>query len=240
MVETSTAPKTRLRTCPKCKKEFETQNLILFGAEVFRDRDVLCNPCADAIDAQQAQERVHSKQTELEQRWEQICPVGFRDTDPAKLPCLHGMNEIISWPYGPKGILAHGATGMGKTRCLLLRLRTLHFKEHRSIKAIGAANFGLKCAQFFWEDQSKAAGFIDGLIRVDVLLLDDLDKAKFTERTETELFNVINERTANGKPILASLNVTGEELAAMLSEHRGWPIVRRLRDFCRPVDFDQP
>ena len=43
MVEISKPTKTRLRTCPKCKKEFETENLILFGAEVFRDTKVLCN-----------------------------------------------------------------------------------------------------------------------------------------------------------------------------------------------------
>jgi DNA replication protein DnaC len=149
------------------------------------------------------------------------------------------MNEIISWPYGPEGILAHGATGLGKTRCLILRLRTLHFKEHRSIKFIGAADLGLKCGQLFWEDQSKAAWFIEDLIRVDVLMLDDLDKARFTDRTEAELFHVIDARTANGKPILASLNTTGDELAAMLSQHRGLPLVRRLRDYCRAVDFDQ-
>jgi DNA replication protein DnaC len=97
----------------------------------------------------------------------------------------------------------------------------------------------LKCGQLFWEDQSKAAGFIEELIRVDVLMLDDLDKAKFTERTEAELFEVIDARTAHGRPILASLNAAGDALAAMLPEHRGLPIVRRLRDYCRNVEFDQ-
>ena len=73
---------------------------------------------------------------------------------------------------------------------------------------------------------------------MDVLYLDDLDKAKFTERIEAEIYHVINSRTENGKPILATVNTQGDALADLMSDNRGWPIVRRLRDYCKPVCFE--
>lgn len=116
-------------------------------------------------------------------------------------------------------------------------LRRLHFKEHKSIIAIGAADFSMECGRLFWQDQGQAAAFIHKLCDVDVLYIDDLDKAKFTERTEAEVYHVVNSRTEHGKPILATVNLKGDALKDMMSESRGWPIVRRLRDYCKAVEF---
>jgi DNA replication protein DnaC len=238
MVDITT--ETKVLTCAKCRTEFRSQTLVLFGVEIFRERQALCNRCADAVNAQHEQEQARTRRTELQRQWERICPSSYRDTDPAKLPCKRRMDEILAWRYGRDGLLAHGKTGLGKTRCLYLLLQRLHFEEHRRIKTINGPDFASKCSRYSWEDQAKSDSFIEELCRVELLMIDDLDKARFSDRPETGLWQVIENRVSNEKPILTSLNVTGDELAAMFSEHRGLALVRRLRDFCRVVDFDQP
>jgi len=227
----------RTRTCPKCKREFETEALFFEGRELFANRLAYCNACADAQDRERARGEIEASHAELKRQWDEICPLRFRDTDPAKLPSIQGFNQVIGWRFGQDGILAYGPSGRGKTRAIFCLLRRLHFKEHRSIIAIGAADFSIRCGKLFWENQSAAEAFIESLINVDVLSLDDLDKAKFTERTEAELFHVVDARTAHGRPILASLNSGGDDLADLMSDHRGIPIVRRLRDYCQPIQF---
>lgn len=230
----------RIRTCPKCKAQFETEACFLGDQEKFADTPGLCNKCADHYDLEQRERKVRAGELQSQRRWEQICPLGFRNTDPARLPDIAAKNDVLSWQYSGTGLLCHGPTGRGKTRCLYLLLHRLHFGEQRSIIAIGATYFAHECGRRFSENQAEADAYINDLTRVDVLMLDDLDKARFTERTEAELFHVIDARTAQGRPILASVNATGSELAEMMTDHRGWPIVRRLREYCQPVGFGEP
>lgn len=227
-----------MRTCPKCQIEFESEAVLFEGREMFSTVPALCGKCAEQCDRERRERESRFIEAEWARKWEKICPVRFRDTESAKLPDAAAMEAVLSWVYGRDGLLCHGPTGKGKTRCLYLLLHRLHFKQHRSIIALGAADFGLQCGRLFWVDQDGAAAYIQSLIRAEILMIDDLDKARFSERVEAELFHVIDARTANGRPILASLNSTGDELAAMMTEQRGFPIVRRLRDYCRQVLFE--
>ena len=68
--------------------------------------------------------------------------------------------------------------------------------------------------------------------RRKILFLDDLGKAKFTERVEMEFYDLIEFRAANKLPILFTANMSGKQLTEALGEDRGEPIMRRLREFC--------
>ena len=105
-------------------------------------------------------------------------------------------------------------------------LKREHYKG-KSIHYTTGTGFAHRLA-----DLSKAKIEIDDCINADILFLDDLDKAKFTERVESSLMHVIEERNKRLKPIIFAVNASGKQLSDMFTENRSEPILRRLREFC--------
>ena len=60
---------------------------------------------------------------------------------------------------------------------------------------------------------------------------------KFTPRCETELFNLIEERSQHLRPLIVTTNTVGDSLEDKLSDDRAGPFLRRIREFCEPVAF---
>jgi DNA replication protein DnaC len=75
------------------------------------------------------------------------------------------------------------------------------------------------------------------LYSAPVVFLDDVGKCRLTERGEAELFGLVENRTANGKPIIATTNFVGDSLANTMRGETGQPLVRRLREFCDCIAF---
>jgi DNA replication protein DnaC len=79
---------------------------------------------------------------------------------------------------------------------------------------------------------------------VDLLLIDDLDKAKFTPSYAEALFELIETRTSENRPTIVTCQLGGAELLDKLSHEQpslrahAEAIVRRLRDFSEVFDFD--
>jgi DNA replication protein DnaC len=67
-----------------------------------------------------------------------------------------------------------------------------------------------------------------------VVLVDDIDKAEFTRRFSSDLFTLIEHRTAWQKPLLVTTNLRSWELEEALGR-RGAPILRRIKEFCECV-----
>ena len=228
---------TRNTTCAVCGRQITVKRCFLDGREHFTTAKVRCNDCAAKAEAARIAQMRRDQSGIVQTEWERICPPRFRDTDPARIPDQAAMNQIIGWQYGSDGLLALGETGCCKTRSFFMLLRRLHFREKKSIVAINSTDFSMEVSRLFFTDQVAAANFIKRLCSVDIFFCDDLDKAKFSERTETELYHVINTRSEQNRPIFASVNCAGDELSGLLSDNRGWPIIRRLRDYCAPVIF---
>ncbi len=228
---------TRTTACAVCGKDLTVERCFFDGRELFTAAKVKCRDCAAKAEQERIEQKRRDQTTSTQTEWERICPPRFQDTDPARIPDQSAMNQIIGWKSGADGLLALGETGSCKTRSFYLLLRRLHFREKKTIIAINSADLSMEIGRLFYTDQLAAANFIKRLCSVDVLYLDDLDKAKFTERTEAEVYHIINHRTEQRRPIFASVNCNGDELSGLLSDNRGWPIVRRLRDYCKPVCF---
>jgi len=58
-----------------------------------------------------------------------------------------------------------------------------------------------------------------------------------TERCETELFNLIEERSQHLRPLIVTTNTVGDSLEDKFSDDRSGPLLRRVREFCEPVSF---
>lgn len=176
--------------------------------------------------------------------WARLCPLEFRlagvlegggQTELVKMTeSSPGWQKILEWTFGRRGLLIRGQTGRCKTRATWRLLRR-QFNERRSIIALTSAQFDRQCRDA--GGTFTLSEWFDRLAAVDVLFLDDLGKAKWTEGTEAQMFDLIDERTREGRPILATTNDSGESLAARLSTDRREPLIRRLRDYCDTYVF---
>lgn len=207
----------------------------------------LCDRCRRERDRQREYEAAERERSEAaaeqlaqlerersEAAWLKSFPPLYRQTDPVRLPLQEQFRRVMAWQYGPRGLILGGPTGTGKTRTAWLLLQRLH-NEGRQIVAFDALGFSHEVSARFGDGSGES--WADGVARADVVFLDDLGKAKLTERVESELFGLIERRTANLLPIIATMNATGAGLAAKTTDDRGEPLLRRLREFCEAVSF---
>jgi len=218
-------------TCPDCGKRHPIAKIVLpHGCIVEK---AFCPECDTKRKRQEREALRCQKQQRLEAVWQSVCPPLYRMTDPARLP-QDKLADVLSWEYGAKGLLLIGPTGGGKTRAGYLLLRRL-LEEGRRIRAFDCVAFGHEVGRQFRGGTGE--DFTDALAKAEIVFLDDVGKIPFTERAEAELFALIERRTANLLPIIATLNMTGENLEAKTSQDRGAPMVRRLREFCQTIVF---
>jgi DNA replication protein DnaC len=189
-----------------------------------QDRAVL--ECARALE-----------QRGLELRWKRLCPPEYRNTISEQLPNVPKFEEVQKWQYGPTGLLLVGPTRRGKTRSIWKLLERLHFDEHREIIAFTPMDLKL-AVMSAWQDVETAEDWIFDLHNVDVLFFDDLDTVKFTEAVEETIYDAFEFRPTHEKPVIATVNRTGRELATQMNANgRGAKIVERMREYCRIINF---
>jgi hypothetical protein len=192
-----------------------------------------CDVCTERARRRKDEWIERAREARLAAMWDAICPPLYQDTDESRLPS-EPFGKVMAWEYGAAGLLLVGGSGLGKTRCIYRLLYRL-LQEERSIRAFDATKFAHDCARHFGDGSGER--WISELCAVDAVLLDDLGKAKMTERVEAELFGLVEKRAANFKPLLVTTNFTGQLLLQKLSEGTGPALVRRLRDFCITINF---
>ena len=160
-------------------------------------------------------------------------PKLFISTDRNKLPRPEKLDEALKWKFGEKGLLLHGPSGCGKTR-IIWEIAKREIGAGRSVRNLNAYELTKYPSMVM---DGSAIAFGEDLVNVDLLILDDVFKAKATERIEELLFSVVDERGAWERPCLVSLNDTGETLRERLSSDRGPALIRRFRDYCSEVKF---
>lgn len=167
--------------------------------------------------------------------WERICPLGFQDTEPHRLPSPTKLQKVLTWRYGAKGLVLHGVTGLGKSRCLYELLKR-EFKAGRSVCVMDHSS-GYQYAEAYDAGPDRVRRWIEHRTKVDILALDDLFKTKLTESFEQAVFTIAATRTERGLPILLTTQDVGKTLLERMSPDRGPALIRRIREFCDAVSF---
>jgi len=196
---------------------------------------VNCAACVEKQMAETQHRAVVDLAEERRRKWQKRCPPCYAETDVNRLPLPHLASRVLSWRYGPRGLLLHGATGLGKSRCAWLLLR----REYLAGRIVRVLNCeaGIEFAARYADGTGAAAQWIDLASRADLLLLDDVFKAKLTDSFEAALFTIVATRGEGLLPILVTTNDAPDSLAARLSQDRREPLLRRLRELTEPVSF---
>lgn len=157
-------------------------------------------------------------------------PVAFHNTDRARSP-LFGKAEAWEPQDDKCGLILHGETGGGKSRAAWLtfnKLWLLHYPDRCLFLQMRKFE-GLIEKGFDDRDHGKV---LDILISCPVLVLDDLGKERLTQRLESDLFAVLDERTSNLRTTIITTNYTGDKLVDRFqNKETGVALVRRLRDY---------
>jgi hypothetical protein len=221
-------------TCRSCGKDRPYDRSLMLDGTL---KPTICSSCIiKACDADKREREAARHAAFLT-----LCPDIYQRTDPDRpgFPKAK-LARIMAWQYGPRGIAAHGETRRCKSRCLWLLIQRL-IMEGRSVAAMTGGQLGRSCAEALSEGGAAPRDWFDHLATIDVLFIDDLDKAKFTDRVLAELFDIIETRVAHELPILITTNATGDTLTdKMKTEGAGFaaePLIARIREFCDPISF---
>jgi hypothetical protein len=146
----------------------------------------------------------------------------------------------------PTGLLLFGPPRSGKTQiaCELTRQRIKDPEDYADARFIAAVQWGCEtsrrakdCELDKWvTDQIGFAWRND--LDCAYLVIDDIDKTKFTPTVESQLFNLIESATSNEIVLLVTTNCTAAALVNRFSDRAiAKAIVGRLQEFCKPVNM---
>lgn len=195
----------------------------------------VCPTCCEKHTREAEIRRADDLKEQMESQWRSICPPAYRDTEISKLPNPAKADEILNWKYGKTGILLHGKTRKGKSRCAWLLCQRV-FMAGKSIKVLDAMA-GFEYMSAFSNSGRDAQEWVGSYCRCSLLFFDDVFKAKLTDSFEAAVFAIVDYRMSHNLPILATLNDTGDTLASRMSPDRGDAFVARLKEMCELIQF---
>lgn len=117
-------------------------------------------------------------------------------------------------PFSGESVFLSGSPGVGKSFCARCLLNAA-FAAGRSIMEIQTRRLAKQVQRFDEGDLAERCAF------AGVLMLDDLDKARWTEDALTGLWEVLDDRRNASKPTIVTSNMAGGELRAHLAAGAG-------------------
>lgn len=221
--------------CLGCKREFETEQVLLLGQPFFAER--YCDVCRAAEEAVDEQRRA-------DVRWARVCvPVAYAEcsfasfepapgTEHALAVCRQWTKEYRAGTPLRRGLLLHGPPGAGKTHLAVSMLRELVWSDRPAsalflnvpdwLDSLRASYSGPGA-----EPPANPAGY-------DVVLLDDLGAEDLTAWGRERIYSLVNQREQARLLTLVTSNCDGRELP----ERVGGPTASRLRRLAAEVPVE--
>jgi hypothetical protein len=223
---------TTVRTCGTCGESFEAMSATfeIGGTPITIAGQLHCDHCVTVYDRNLEKT---SRQSTIPARpeWKEICPPCYFDFQRDLLPpgAQSVYEELMTWKAGSKGIGLIGDSREGKT-FLMYELFRRWYDHGKSVCITTSTEFAWACGSV---DQHDRRELLKRMIKADMTLIDDLGKEKITDRVESDLYHVFEQRRRYQRPLFVTVNSTGDELASRMSGDGGIPIINRLKeDLC--------
>ncbi len=227
----------QLATCDACGQELPCKRLEMFG--VVRYAPSLCS-CKEErarqirIEEQQSvilEARLRHTYTWLGGRFTDASLIEktFDNFDGAKQPkAYQAAKAFVSFlsadTHCRKNLVLDGTYGTGKTH-LLAAVCNAALKSPKPITSLFATSADLFAViQKRISDNEDFHGIIQKAVTTSLLVLDDIDKTKWTEWREEIYFTIVDERTKRGLPTAISTNKLDE-----LYKYVGGAVASRLK-----------
>jgi len=219
-------------TCPDCGKK-EMWNPIYFGIVP----TARCEPCLEIAKKKEREQGDEEKETKhLEQKSSLIPPL-YHSTDFNRLPYPQ-RDEVGRWrpQKDGKGLWVVGDTRQGKTRTICLLLDAL-IKEGHSVKTFFHGNFNDELVEVIRSERSFRKWKYE-ITSANILFIDDLFASKLTERVESSMFDILDERISWNRPTLITTQLTAKEAKQRFhSPKRCEAFFARVKEFFQVVSF---
>jgi DNA replication protein DnaC len=142
------------------------------------------------------------------------------------------------------GCFVFGSTGSGKTRSVFLCVKK-HLENNFEDGESASKTILIRGSQFAREvvNRTKPGGdggfdnWFSSLLDAQLLVIDEVDKIKFTERVMSEFFDLIEHRTSNLLAMVLISNADVSTLCAKMSDESGPAIARRIKETLLPIRF---
>lgn len=188
-----------------------------------------CEPCLETMSIEREREEQQSRQNARIAAFLESVPPVYHNTDPERINA--NLAQVAGqYRYGSKGIGFMGRSGEGKTRAAFLVAMRMVVEGHR-VYWIAATDLAAAAANLFADDpevKNRSNEKIRRSMTAEVLVLDDLGKGKFTDRSESMLYDLFETRTGNLRPTIWTSNSNAKALHAMLSPDRADALIRRM------------
>lgn len=122
-----------------------------------------------------------------------------------------------------------GQPGTGKTRIMWEVLKNV-MDADTEIFCMGPHSFDKRLVQAY--QREEAEWWLEKVATCRLVAIDDVTKLKMTERVESELFGVVDYRCCHGLPMIVTAQLGLED---KMTDDRGGPIMRRLREYCQII-----
>ena len=228
-IKLTSGPPVIQKVCSICGREFSVRNV---GMQAYAN---VCGNCRDGKNKEENEREAKEATERRIQAWVHLCPPAYLAIDRSRLPDPSRLDAVLAWECGPRGLVLHGDTGRGKTRCAWALLAR-EFANGRSVVAMDSMA-GLRYAAMYSESARLVEKWLESAIATDILLLDDVFKTKLTDSFEGVIFTLVDQRIANDRPVILTSNDTGTTLAGRMTQDRANPLLRRLREHCKQISF---
>lgn len=180
--------------------------------------------------------------------WTEIVPSQYQVTNKTLLPRPDLAETILQFERrdDPAGVLLFGSSGQGKTRCAFLLLEKWLYSSRRGWRFNYVEGSAIADAANARSRSGGVGDWIDEITATNALFIDDLGHGNFSNSYAEALRRIIERCTANNVPLIVTLQFDGRALLKQWTREEpgkvetAKAILRRLSEFCRPVNFDRP
>lgn len=170
--------------------------------------------------------------------WEGICPKEFRKPLVSKKKGYDKdlLDDVLKWKAGEIGLRIEGKSGLCKTRFMFKLLE----REHQGGRKVGAwmhAELRALVTALAAGDQAGLNQFLNTVLKLDILFLDDLGKGRRTPASEEVIYAIIDGRSKLCRPVMFTSNLPLKEIIKTFGEDYQEPLLRRIEDKTTLIQF---